>query len=122
MLDTGVVHENVDPPGRLQSGFDHLGDRLRLRHVGARVGHPNVEIRGDPGLRIRDLLRLAEAVEDDLRAGGSQGTGDASPMPLVEPVTSDTFPNSAWPTTACPALLLSGRIAMFMTCELLGWG
>ena len=115
MLDAGVVDEDVEPAGRLQCLLDHLADRLRLRHVSGRVGHPNIEVRGDFRLHVCDLLRLAEAVEDDLRAGGSQGSGNAKPMPLVDPVTSDTLPSSA-----CRLLIFCGLMAMFMA-KAPGW-
>jgi hypothetical protein len=39
-----------------------------------------------------------------------------SPMPLVEPVTSDTLPFSEGEADGFPSVM-----AMFMACELLGW-
>jgi hypothetical protein len=61
--------------------------------------------------RIRLLFRLAEAVEDDFRAGCGQGPGYAQSIPLVDPVTSDTLPASA-----PPLRIFSGLMAMFIAC------
>ena len=84
-----------------------------LRHVRRRIGHPDLELQGDLFLCIR-VFRLAEAVENHLRAGGGQGLGDAQSDPLVEPVTNDTLPASA-----CRVLISSGLTAMFIARSLL---
>jgi hypothetical protein len=79
MLDSGVVDENVESTGRLQGVFDHLADGLRLRHIGRRVGRADLEVGGDLRLRLRDVVGLAEPIEDDVGAGGGERPRDAEP-------------------------------------------
>ena len=77
VLDAGIVHKNVEPAVGLQYGFDHLADGGWLRHVGGGISRADFELRDDFRLRARDLVGLAEPVEDDVRTGGGQGLCNA---------------------------------------------
>jgi hypothetical protein len=79
MLDPGIVHQDVEPAQRIERLLDHLPDRIRLRHVGARIGDLDIEFRGEFRLGVRDLLRLAKAVENNAGAGARERPGDAEP-------------------------------------------
>jgi hypothetical protein len=81
--------------GCLQRLFDHLTDRCWLRHVGCRERHPHLEIGSDLRLRIGNVFRLAEAVEEDSEPAAAKARAMPNPIPLVDPVTSDTLPESA---------------------------
>jgi hypothetical protein len=81
MLDSGIVDQDIEPSMRTQCVIDHLADRHGLRHIRGRVGHPDIELRGDLGLHIRNAARIAETVEDDFGAGGGKRAGDAQADP-----------------------------------------
>ena len=57
--------------------LEHALDGVGARHVGAVVGHLHAVLRGQALACVFDLLCRAEAVQDDMRAGGGQRLGDA---------------------------------------------
>jgi len=79
VLDAGIVDEDVEPAEFSQSRFDHLGDRVRLRHVGGGIVDANAVILGDAFACRLDLLRLAEAVQHHVGARAGQRARDAEP-------------------------------------------
>ena len=79
MLNARIVDEHVEPAMLGERGRDHLGDRVRLRHVGRRIAHLDAEIRRDQVPGPGDLRGKTETVQHDGRAGFGERAGDAEP-------------------------------------------
>jgi hypothetical protein len=77
MLDAGVVDQHVDRAEAVDRLAHHLGDRLGLQHVGAVVGHRDLVLRRQPRAQRLDLAGIAEAVQYDVRAFGSEARRDS---------------------------------------------
>src|SRR5262249_10639030 len=77
VLDSRIVDQNVESAEHLPCLLDHFVDRRWFRHIRRREGHAHLEVGGDFSLQIGDLVRFDKAVEDDFRAGCSQGYGNA---------------------------------------------
>jgi hypothetical protein len=73
-LDAGVVDQDVHAAEPGLAGLHQRGDLCRLAHVGTVVAHVGRPSGLDLGL---GAVGIAEAVEHDLGALGSQGLGDA---------------------------------------------
>src|SRR3712207_293342 len=58
---------------------DHPPDLGRLRHVGARVRHPDAVPLHEIPADLLDLAGVAEAVQHHVGAGAGQRVGDAEP-------------------------------------------
>ena len=77
MLNAGIVDEHVKPAMLGERCRDHLGDRLRLRHVGGRIADLDAEIGRDLVPGLGDLGGGAKAVQHDGRSGLGQRARDA---------------------------------------------
>jgi hypothetical protein len=72
--------------------------------------HGHAELVGELGLGGRNFFRLSEAVEHDGGPAAASARAMPRPIPLVEPVISDTRPESG--RAAASSLNVSG---LFMT-------
>ena len=81
MLDPGIVHQDVEPAERVERLFDHLADRIRLRHVGVRIGHGDIELGSEFRFGFRDLLGLAKPVQNDAGTRARERPGNTEPNP-----------------------------------------
>jgi hypothetical protein len=79
VLDAGIIDEDVEPAEFAKRRCNHLGDRFRIRHVGAGIADTHAEILGDAALHRFDLFGLAEAVQHDVRACVGKCPRDAKP-------------------------------------------
>jgi hypothetical protein len=77
VLDAGIVHQHVDGAELVDGPLHHRLDRLLLREVGTVVAHRSAELGSDLCAQPRDRGRLAEAVEDHVRALGGERACDA---------------------------------------------
>jgi hypothetical protein len=79
VLNACVVDQDVEPAEFMQRCRNHLGDRFRIRHIGAGIADTHAEILGDAVSHRFDLFRLAEAVQHDVRACAGESPRDAEP-------------------------------------------
>ena len=77
VLDTRVVHQDVDRSAAGREACEHRLDLGWLREIGAFVAHLDAELRGESGAQALDLRGIAEAVEHQVRALARQRPGDA---------------------------------------------
>ena len=94
MLNAGIVDQNIEPAVTGDGSRDHLGDRLAARHVGRGIADLDAEIGGD----LSRVLAISAATPKPFSTTAEPACASAraipSPMPLVEPVTSETLPVS----------------------------
>jgi hypothetical protein len=76
MLNARVVDQHVDAPEFRRCLLDQSGDLGRLGEVGAAVGHSHTVARGNFLAQLRDCRRLAEAVDHEVGASGSERARD----------------------------------------------
>jgi hypothetical protein len=76
-LNAGIVDQHIEPAELVESHADHFGYRVRFRHVCPRISDGHAEIGDDRVLGGRNLLGLAEAVEDNGGTRSGKGAGDA---------------------------------------------
>ena len=69
VLNTGVVHQNIDTAECVGSALHHGFNGLGLAHVGAVVNDLNAELLFQPGTDAFDFSRIAESVDDEVDAG-----------------------------------------------------
>ena len=82
------------PPNRSAVCANKSPDLGGLGHIGCDIGRPHPVLFGKPGAQPLDLGRIAKAVQHDVATFGRERGGDASPIPLVEPVTTAVLPFS----------------------------
>ncbi len=92
-LDAGIVDEHVDRAEGLFAERDHFGDFGGLGHVGGRVHRLDLEVGLDGGAFLLDVGGRAQMpLITILAPAPAKARAMASPMPLVEPVTTAVLP------------------------------
>ena len=76
-LNPGIIDEHVELAVLRDGRSDHLGDRLRLGHIGRRIAHLDAKIGRNPLPGLGDFRGDAEAVQHHGRAGLGQRAGDS---------------------------------------------
>jgi len=102
-LDPSVVDDDVDATMFFLRIANHASDGFGLRHVGGRERDFNTEMMGNFCFGVRNVLVTAEPISTTSEPARASARAMPRPMPLVDPVTSDTFPASvrAAPISLC---------------------
>src|SRR5262245_40193298 len=69
MSNNRVVYHDVDRSNGVESTCAHLGDPARRPEIGPAVQRPNLMATLEIGANARDLVRVGEAIENDMAAG-----------------------------------------------------
>jgi len=77
VLDTCIVHQDVDAPHLRNGVVNHSAHRLATGKIGAIMRHPYAELSFQVGTDAFDLRRIAESVQHDIDASPRQRGGNA---------------------------------------------
>ncbi len=75
VLHAGIVEQQIQPPQFALGIGDHVGDLVRRGHVRPVIADAHAELLGELGPLLLDGDRVAQAVDDDIRALSGQGPG-----------------------------------------------
>ena len=98
VLDAGIVDQDIQATQFGPGPGDHRVDRRRIADIGAVIDDADAVLGRDLGAELLDGGRVAEAVQNDGGAFGSQGAGNAQTDPACRACDKRHFAVKVHPT------------------------